>query len=231
MAKDLAIVLCDGGLNSTVVASLAQQRHRLILLSADLGGQMLGGGGGGSGSAVAGSRKQAAYEMLVAVLKPYREHTLPMPYLNWVRRSGPAATTATVDPRSASELSPRLVELTPLVATAVRFASHYNATSIHLGLRVGPDSADLARATEYLQVWNELMQMPCGLPELELQLPLLELEPWQVVDVGALVSCPFEKSWSCEQDHAEPCGVCPGCRLREAAFEQAAKADPLRPKK
>lgn len=227
MAKELAIVLCDGGINSTVAASLASQRHRLITLSADTSAHGMSGPDVGTPTG-AGSRRRAAYDMLVGQLKPYREHTLPMPFLNWVRRSGPAATTALADPRSASDIGPRLVELTPLVATAVRFAHHYNATAVYLGLRVGTDTSDLARATEYMQIWNELIQMPCGQADLELHMPLLELEPWQVVDLGVQVSCPFDKTWSCEQDHAEPCAVCPGCRLREAAFEQAAKPDPLR---
>lgn len=213
MPKDLAVVLCDGGLNSAVAAMLAAQRYRLVMLSADLGGSV-------------GSRRRAAYDMLVGHLKPHREHTLPMPFLQWVRKSAPAG--GGVDPRAASELAPKLADLTPLVAIAARFAAHYQATAVYLGLRVGPDHADLARATEYLQVWNELLQLPCGLPELELQMPLLELEPWQVVDLGTNVGTPFEKTWGCDQDTAEPCFVCPNCRLREAAFEQAAKPDPLR---
>jgi 7-cyano-7-deazaguanine synthase len=221
MAKDLALVLCDGGINSSVAAALAAQRHRLIVLSVDTGSQS-------AAATEPGSRRRAAYEMLVAHLKPHREHTLAMPFLNWVKRAGSSAASASIDPRAASDLAPRLVELTPLIALAARFASHYAATAIYLGLRVGPDCADLSRVTEYLQIWNELLQLPCGLPELELQMPLLELEPWQVVDLGVQVGCPFDKTWSCDLDHAEPCGVCSGCRFREAAFDQAAKPDPLR---
>lgn len=221
MSKDLAVVLCDGGLNSAVTATLAAQRYRLIMMCADLGG-------------TTGSRRRAAYDMLVGHLKPYREHTLPMPYMAWVRRSAPGggggASGTGIDPRAASELGPRLVELMPLVATGIRFAAHYNAAALYLGLRVGPDGAELARATEYVQIWNEMVQAPAAIPDLEIQTPILELEPWQVVDLGVQVSTPLDKTWSCEQDTAEPCHACPGCRARESAFEQAAKADPLRKK-
>jgi 7-cyano-7-deazaguanine synthase len=217
MSKDLAVVLCTGSVNSAVATTLAGQKHRLILLSADTGGST-------------GSRKRGAYDMLVTHFKPFREHTLPMQFLSYLKRSSPSAGLAGVDPRVASDLSPRLIELTPLIAVAVRFAAHYGATAIYSGLRIGPDAQDLARATEYVQIWSEMIQMPSGLAEVELVTPLLELEPWQVVDLGVQVGTPFDKTWSCEQDTAEPCFVCPGCRMREAAFEQAARVDPLRKK-
>jgi 7-cyano-7-deazaguanine synthase len=79
-----------------------------------------------------------------------------------------------------------------------------------------------------VQVWNELIQMPCALPDLEVHTPLMELEPWQVVDLGFQVSAPFEKTWSCVEDAGEPCWACRGCRAREAAFQQSGKPDPLR---
>jgi len=81
-------------------------------------------------------------------------------------------------------------------------------------------------------VWNELLQLPCGRPDLDVVTPILELEPWQVVDVGVQAGIPFERTWSCLEDlagdAAGPCWACPGCRARESAFQQAGKADPLR---
>ena len=79
-----------------------------------------------------------------------------------------------------------------------------------------------------MQIWNELLQVPCGLTELEFVTPLLELEPWQVVDVGFQVSAPLDKTWSCMEEGSEPCWACPGCRSREKAFQQAGKVDPMR---
>ena len=86
----------------------------------------------------------------------------------------------------------------------------------------------LAQATEYVQIWNELLNLPCGLAELDVVAPLLELEPWQVVDVGTQAGAPFEKTWSCVEELSDPCWACRGCRARQAAFQQAGKPDPLR---
>jgi 7-cyano-7-deazaguanine synthase len=214
MAKDLAIVLNSGGVKSAVVTALAAQKYRPILLHAEA-------------AQLPGSRIRAAYDQQVGHFKPYREHTLAMPYLSMLADRTPAGQL-TADPRVAAPLAPVLLELLPLLAAAACFAAHYNAATIYIGTRVGDDGDELAQATEFFQIWNEMLQLPCGLGELEIQAPLLELELWQVVDVGFQVNAPFDKTWSCSESAAEPCWACPGCRAREAAFQQSAKPDPLR---
>jgi 7-cyano-7-deazaguanine synthase in queuosine biosynthesis len=213
MAKDLAIILNNGGINRAVVTALAAQKFRIVMLYVEATEQP-------------GSRLRAAYDLQVAHFKPYREHTLPMPFLSILHQGTP--TQPVSDPRQVAPLAPQLVELLPLVAAAARFAVHYQAASIQLGFRVGGSGDELAEATEFFQVWDELLQMPCGQPELRIETPLMELEPWQVVDVGYQVIAPFDRTWSCSEQGSEPCWACRGCRAREAAFQQAGKPDPMR---
>jgi 7-cyano-7-deazaguanine synthase len=214
MAKDLAIVLNNGSINSAVTTSLAAQKFRPILLHAEVQQQP-------------GSRVRMAYDQQVGHFKPYREHTLSMPFLSPVQSDRTSATMIS-DPRMPMVLAPQMLELLPLLSAAARFAAHYKAAAIYFGMRVGSAGDDLAQATEYVQIWNEMLQVPCALPELEFVTPLLELDPWQVIDVGFQVSAPFEKTWSCLEELGEACWACRGCRSREAAFQQAGKADPLR---
>jgi 7-cyano-7-deazaguanine synthase len=210
MAKDFAIVLNNGGINSAVATALAAQKYRPILLY-------------GETAQHSSARQRAAYDQQITYFKPYREQTMTLPAAAPPR---PAATN--VDPRSAPLATPRLIELLPLMALAAQMGGQYEAATIYLGMRVGPDGDDLAQMTEYFQIWAELIQIPCRLPELDVVTPLLELEPWQVVDLGFQIGVPFERTWSCLQEGADPCWSCRGCRAREAAFVQAAKADPLR---
>jgi 7-cyano-7-deazaguanine synthase len=214
MAKDLAIVLNNGSINSAVTTALATQKYRPILLHAEVAQHP-------------GSRVRMAFDQQVAHYKPYREHTLPMPFLSAVQQER-SSSGAVSDPRVPTAMAPQMLELMTLLSAAVRYAAHYSAAAIYLGLRVGPQGDDLAQATEYMQIWNELVQIPCGHPDLEFVTPLLELEPWQVVDVGFQVSAPFEKTWSCFEDSGDACWACRGCRAREAAFQQSGKADPMR---
>jgi len=209
MAKDLAIVLNDGSINSAVTSAIAAQKHRPVMIYIEI-------------SPPLPTHQRLAYEQQVAHFKPYREHTVSLESL-------PALSQAStnVDPRAVA-LSPHLIEMMPLMAVATRFAVQYEATAIYIGARVGPHENELARATEYFQIWSEMLQLPCEQHDLELLTPLLELDPWQVVDVAANVGAPLEKTWSCHQDGPSHCWACRGCYARDAAFQQSAKPDPLR---
>ena len=213
MAKDLAIILNNGGINSAVVTALAAQKFRIVMLFVDTAEQP-------------GSRARAAYDLQTAHFKPYREHTLPMPWMSILQQGSP--TQPISDPRQVAPLAPQLVELLPFVAAAARFAAHYQAVSVQLGYRIGASGDELAEATEFFQVWDELLQLPCAQADLRVETPLLELEPWQVVDVGYQVNAPFDRTWSCTEQGSEPCWACRGCRAREAAFQQSGKPDPMR---
>lgn len=214
MAKDLAIVLNNGSINSAVATALAVQKHRAVMIFAEV-------------EQGPGSRARAAYDQQVAHFKPYREHALPMPHLAQI--APPLESQGVVtDPRQPAPLGPLMLELLPLLATAVRYAVHYHAAAIYTGLRIGGQGDELAQATEYMQIWNEMIQLPCGQPDLTIENPLMELEPWQVVDVGFQVNAPFERTWSCLEDSSEPCWACRDCRAREAAFVQSGKPDPMR---
>jgi hypothetical protein len=214
MAKDLAIVLNSASINSAVATTLAAQRFRVILLHVE------------TAEATPPARR-SAYEQQAIYFKPFREHTLSMPFLSMFHPDDRSAAAAS-DPRHAPMLAPQMIDMLPLLALAARFAAHYQASSVFTGFRVGPAADDLARATEYVQVWNEMLQLPCNKPDLSIEAPLLDLEAWQVVDLGFQTAAPLERTWTCTEPGPEPCWACAACRNREAAFQQAAKPDPLK---
>jgi len=213
MAKELAIVLNNGTINSAVVTALAQQKYRPVLAYGEVE------------PVEPTPRHRGAYDLQVGHFKPFREHTIPVPYFALTHETA----FAMGDPRANEPVEPTLRRLTPLLGAAVSLATAYDAAAIYLGLRVGPATDELARAVEFLQIWNEMVQMTLGKPELEILAPLIELEPWQVVDLGFQVNAPLERTWSCVEESGDPCGTCRGCRSRDAAFMQAAKPDPGKP--
>ncbi|HEY0008968.1 MAG TPA: 7-cyano-7-deazaguanine synthase [Tepidisphaeraceae bacterium] len=215
MAKDLAIVLNSGSINSAVVTALATQKHRVVLLHADTSPVDVSAGA------------LNAYGGQMASFKTFREHTLPMPFLSTIHDK--TLASGGHDPRLAKPTLPALRDLTPFLGLAVTYALAYEANAIYVGLRMGPEIDGLARATEYFQIWNEMLQLTLGRPELEVVAPLLDLEPWQVIDLGFQVNAPLDRTWSCTDGASDACGSCRGCRSRDAAFMQAAKPDPLKP--
>lgn len=210
MAKDLAIVLSNGSLNSAVATALAAQKHRLIMVHVETNPNA--------------GRPGQAFDQQAGHFKPYRSHRAAMHFLSGLEKN--TSPNAVADPRMAEHGAAQLLALVPVIATGMRYAAHYNAAAVWAGIRVGPDGPDLARVTEHAQIWMELLQLTCDKPNLEFQLPLLELDAWQVVDLGVQVSAPLQMTWTCDNLVGEPCGNCRACRARENAFVRAGKTDP-----
>src|SRR5688572_4656380 len=116
MAKDIAIILNSGGLNSAVVTAMAAQKHRPIMVHVD-------------GAGVSSPRSRVAYDQQVAHFKPYREHAMALPYLATFTPEN-HLQPAIADPRHPTAPVARMIDLLPLLAGAVRFAVHYGATRI-----------------------------------------------------------------------------------------------------
>jgi Queuosine biosynthesis protein QueC len=212
MPRELAIALTDASLGATVATALAHQKYRLVLVQIDQ-------------SFVSEPKRAAMLEQQAAFFKPYRHHVLKHDTLV---KPGKREANQVIDPRSHDDLGQRLTQLLPVIARGIEAAAHYDASSIHLGLSVGMSDSGLPRSVEHLQIWNELVQASCGKSNMEIHAPLLELDPWQIVDLATQVEAPLQLSWDCEMNQTDPCGTCGGCRWRDAAFGRAAKPDPLR---
>lgn len=212
MARELAVVLANGSLQSTVACALAAQKYRPVMIYVE--------------SEPNPGRPGQAFDNLVQQVKPYRSHRVPMHFLAPPGRSEGHDSRA--DPRSHETSVAKLVDLMPIIACGLRYAIQYNAVALYLGSRIGPDGPELARATEFGQLWSEMVQLTCERPQLEVNMPLLELEPWQVIDLGAQVNAPLGTSWSCEKRAGDPCGECNGCQAREAAFHRSGRPDPAK---
>jgi len=211
MAKELAVILNSGSIASAVTSAIAQQKFRLIMLHID--------------DQPTPGKATHFCELQQQHFKPYRHHRVSIPFLSSIDTG--EARSSTADPRSNTNVTLKLVELIPFVALGLRLAIHHGAKHLFCGLRVGPDMQDFPKVLEHQQIWEELVAHTCDQPELEIHLPVLDLEPWQLIDLACQVSAPLELTWSCENQTGEPCGQCRGCTERENAFTRSGRADPL----
>lgn len=214
MARELAIVLANGSIQSAVACALAAQRFRTVMLFIENGPNP--------------GRPGVAFDAMVQHFKPYRSHRVQMPFLAAISRN--EVNLAAADPRSSQNTTSLLIDLLPVVSVAIRYAVHYGATALYSGIRVGSESTDTARVTEFAQLCTEMIQITLERPELEVVTPLLEMEMWQVIDLGIQLDAPLQLAWSCENQAGEPCGECRRCRERDAAFQRSGRADPARAK-
>lgn len=63
--------------------------------------------------------------------------------------------------------------------------------------------------------------------EMRIEAPFASWNKARIVREGLALGVPYEKTWSCYEGGARPCGVCGTCRDRIAAFEANGTIDPL----
>ena len=64
--------------------------------------------------------------------------------------------------------------------------------------------------------------------QIRLEAPFLAMNKAAVVEIGLRLRVPYERTWSCYEGGAEPCGQCGTCRDRAAAFAANRVSDPAR---
>jgi 7-cyano-7-deazaguanine synthase len=202
MAKELAVILNDGSIDAAVTTALASQKHRIALVHTV------------ADDAIA-PRRRAAFDAQAGHFTAQKIWIIPL-------------TGLQPEIKPEESLPRTLLSLLPSIALTIQAAVRWDASSIYLPLRTGSSADDLARGSEFTQIFTELLQLPCARENVEILTPLLELEPWQVIDLASQIDAPLQFTWSCQTPGLTPCNLCPFCKAREAAFLRAVKPDPLR---
>ena len=57
--------------------------------------------------------------------------------------------------------------------------------------------------------------------------PFVDMPKSDVVKIGLEMGVDYAHTWTCYRGGGRPCGTCPSCTERIAAFEKAGAADPL----
>jgi 7-cyano-7-deazaguanine synthase in queuosine biosynthesis len=136
---------------------------------------------------------------------------------------GASADAATAEPGVGPRVP--LADMQELMAGA-GLALQLKAERLIWPVQVGDDFEVLARMTESVLLVQQIIRLERSV-ELAIDLPLLEMNDRQLVEVGMQMEVPWTLSRSCEARTSEPCGQCAGCKRRAAAFEAAAIDDPL----
>lgn len=63
--------------------------------------------------------------------------------------------------------------------------------------------------------------------EVKIVTPVIDKTKKEIVELGAHLGVPFERTWSCYRNEEKPCGKCESCYFRAKAFKEAGVKDPL----
>lgn len=219
-AKEKAVVLLSGGMDSCVTVAMANETHALALLHASYGQRTE-------------RRERRAFEEIAAFYGVREKLAVRLDALREI--GGSALTDERIAVPEDFGENARGVPITYVpfrnahfLSVAVSWAEVIGATAIFIGA-VSEDSSGYPDCRpEYYDVFSELVRVGTR-PEtrIEIQTPVIHMRKSEIIRRGMELKAPLDRTWSCYQGEEEACGACDSCRLRLRAFAEAGYADPI----
>ena len=220
-ARQLAVVLVSGGLDSCVTAAIAAETCDLALLHASYGQRTE-------------ARERRAF---VEIARHFgvpddRQLLLSLPHLGKMGGSSltdgeMAVSEAKLD---SQEIPTSYVPFrnAHLLVAAVSWAEVLGASTVFIGA-VWEDSSGYPDCRpEYFDAFSKVVELGTR-PEtnIEIVTPLISLQKDEIVRRGIALGAPLHLTWSCYQNEEVACGNCDSCALRRRAFDRAGVQDPI----
>lgn len=225
MAKDMAVVLCSGGLNSAVVAKLTAAEHSIGLLHVNFGHR-------------SAAKESACFGALVEAMQPETQLTIDMPHFEQIGGNARVSHKLHIEDAAAiGEAIPHSYVpgmMGTLVGAAFNWATVIGATRVVVGVseESGPPAPRLASlypdfSREFLDLTRQAYEVASPQRKVVVETPLIDLNRAEIIKLGQRLGTPFDMTWSCISSNDEPCGGCIGCATRMRGFVDAGIADAL----
>jgi 7-cyano-7-deazaguanine synthase len=214
MAKKKAICLMSGGLDSAVVAALAQaEGYKLHFLATNYGQK-------------ANERELCCVRELARFYSDAPLEIIDLPWLGQFGASGLTDATTYLSTENA-QLEYVPFRNTILLSIAVAWAETILADCVLIGSIGGPWLTPDNRP-EFFDAMQKVVHAGTQLKtDIQIRVPFGHSKKVEVVAKGIELHVPFEITWSCHNREDIACGECSNCLDRLGAFHQLNLEDPL----
>ena len=217
-ARQRAVVLLSGGMDSCVCAALAARDHQAAALHVSYGQRTE-------------ERERLSFSAICDRLGIHdrlivRNEALPA-------IGGSALTDANMAVPEAGQIGHGVpVTYVPFrnahfLAVAVSWAEVLGAPTIYIGAVEQDSSGYPDCRPAYYRAFNEVIKAGTKEGQIEIVTPLIGMRKSEIVTLGLELGAPFDLTWSCYSRDDRACGVCDSCVLRLRAFAQAGASDPI----
>lgn len=212
-----ALVVCSGGLDSTVAACAAQREGYMVTLLHFK-----------YGSRAQERERRAIFDISINRDWNYQEIDLPI----WKHGDSPLLDKNSplaggeVGAEFAHEWVPARNLVMLAVATAYAEANRYDV--IALGNNMEEAGAYPDNEPEFINKFNKLLPFAVGDgTQVRVLMPVGNLMKHEIVKLGLELDAPMHLTWSCYRNGEKHCGTCGPCFMRRTAFEINDKKDPV----
>jgi 7-cyano-7-deazaguanine synthase len=219
VARELAIALVSGGMDSCVAAALAARDNELAMLHVSYGQRTQ-------------ERELKAFKAIARHYGVERTLVADIGYLSQI--GGSSLTDANIEMECANLRREGIpTSYVPFrnahfLAIAVSWSEVIRAHKIFIGA-VETDSSGYPDCREvYYRTFNELIRAGTK-PEtrIEIVTPIIKMRKTEIVRLGVELGVPLHLTWSCYKNNDVPCGDCDSCALRARGFGDAGIPDPI----
>lgn len=217
-AREKAIVLLSGGMDSCVCASLAVRGYDAAFLHVDYGQRTE-------------ARERRSFEAMADHYNIRQRMIVRNQALHQIGGSALTDESLAV-PEGGIEEGQIPITYVPFrnahfLAVAVSWAEVLGASKIVIGAVEQDSSGYPDCRASYYDAFNYLIEVGTRDVNIRIETPLIALKKAEIVRLGLELQAPFQLSWSCYQNSEQACGLCDSCRLRLRAFAEAGVADPI----
>jgi len=225
MAKERVLVLCSGGLNGAVTATIASHEHALAMLHVRFGHR-------------AAAKEAGLFEKQAEFYGAQDKLVVELPHFAQIGGNGRVSRKLHIEDAMAlgegksNGYIPGLVGA--LLGVGFSWASVLGVQKIYLGVSedLGPPGPrtsgvypDYSR--EYVELCKHAFEVGSPAKPISIETPVIDLSRSEIVKLGNRLGTPFDITWSCISSNSEPCGGCLGCATRNRGFLDAAIPDPI----
>lgn len=225
MKKDKVIVLCSGGLNSAVVASLAASDYQPALLHVRLGHR-------------ASKKEDELFGQFADHLKASMRLTLDLPHFAEIGGNARMNRKGLIEDAMALGENPSNCHMPGMIGSLLfagfTWAWHIGASKIYLGVseNLGPPAPPTSRiypdySREFIQLCGHMFFVASGKRAIGIETPVIDLDRSEIVRLGQRFGTPFELTWSCVAGGDVACTRCAGCATRGRGFLEVGIPDPV----
>jgi len=219
MARERAVVLASGGMDSCVTIAIARQTHDISLLHLDYGQRTE-------------SRERRAFS---DIADHYRvEHRLVISMEHLAKIGGSSLTDPSI-PVSGADLDGKGIPTSyvpfrnaNMLAVAVSWGEVIGAGAIFIGAVEEDSSGYPDCRREFYDAFEGAVRAGTK-PGTHIRLitPVIRMTKREIVLTAAALGAPLDLTWSCYAREDVACGLCDSCALRLRGFRRAGLEDPI----
>ncbi|RQV94269.1 MAG: 7-cyano-7-deazaguanine synthase QueC [Calditrichaeota bacterium] len=219
MAKEKAVVLVSGGMDSCVTAAVAIEDYHAFFLHLNYGQRT----------------EKRELKAFIDIADFYRISERLVVDVSYFKQIGGSSLTDTSIAVTKADPENRNIPASyvpfrngNILSIASSWAEQVKATKIFIGA-VEEDSSGYPDCREsFFKAFQQAVNLGTK-PETQIEIitPVIHMKKKEIVLKGIELKAPLHLTWSCYQNEDKACGVCDSCVLRLRGFKSAGLKDPL----